>query len=137
MRKFLISSIVAPGLLLSPGLWLSVNAAAQNLPPRYEGFRSDFRDNQLLFSRVRADLDRAENNVSPDFGNTRQRFDRVRGELSELQLQWDENRYDPAQADTVIVTLQRVLRDNYLLPRDRDRLMDDISRLRDFRDSHE
>jgi len=97
---------------------------------------SDFRDNQLLFSRVRSDLDRAENNLRP-FSDSRYRFDRVRGELSELQRQWDENAYEPSQVDSVIRTLDRALSTSDLLPRDRDRLASDLSSLRDFRDSHE
>lgn len=97
---------------------------------------SDFRDNQLLFARVRSDLDRAENNL-PAYSSNFDRFDRVRGELSELQRQWDENSYEPRQADAAIGALDRALNSNDLLPRDRGRLESDLRELRDFRDSHE
>jgi hypothetical protein len=60
----------------------------------------------------------------------------VRGELSQLQRQWDESEYSPRQADNVIMALQRVLADNNLALWDRDVLARDLSQLRDFRAQH-
>jgi hypothetical protein len=97
---------------------------------------SDFRAGQMLFASVRSDLDRAENNM-PEYSADRYSFDRVRGELSELQHQWDETAYEPSQADHVIRALDRVLTSPDILGRDRDRLSADRAQLRDFRDSHE
>jgi hypothetical protein len=97
---------------------------------------SDFRAAQMLFTRVRTDLDRAENNL-PEYSPDRYRFDRVRGELSDLQRQWDESAYQPDQADHVIRTLDRALSSNDVWGGDRDRLGADLSQLRAFRDNHE
>ena len=94
----------------------------------------DFRNAQSLFHQVRSDLDRAENYT---YSGDHYWFDRVRVELSELQRQWDENEYTPRQADKVIVALQRVVSENQLSFRDRDRLMDDLSRMRDFVAAHD
>lgn len=142
MKQVLIPSIfVSSALLLSPALF----ASPQNYPQRdYNRDRayerapgvSDFRSSQSMFAGVRSDLDRAENNL-PEFSGSRYSFDRVRGELSELQRQWDESAYEPSQADKVVRTLDRALATSDLSYRDRDRLTTDLNELRDFRDSHE
>ena len=137
MKQLLIPNLIASSLL---SLGLVVAAPAQPQAPYERGpgaYRStDFRDTQIMFARVRSDLDRAENNLRP-FSDSRYNFDRVRGELSDLQRQWDESTYEPSQADAVIRALDRALRTSDLLPRDRDRLASDLANLRDFRDSYE
>lgn len=90
MRQFLIPAILASSALcFGPTLM----AAPQIAPAPYYGDRaysqpapavSDFRAGQMLFTGVRSDLDRAQNNM-PEYSADRYRFDRVRGELSELQ----------------------------------------------------
>jgi hypothetical protein len=134
MRKLLIKSLIGSSLL---ALGWSVQAQE---PPRYDPYDNranfqDFQNAQSLFRQVRSDLDRAENNHAY-FGD-HYWFERVRGELSELQRQWDENEYTPRQTDKVIVALQRVVSENQLSFRDRDRLMDDLSRMRDFFATHD
>jgi hypothetical protein len=124
-------------------------AAPQQAPqsrPYYYGDRnygepiaptvSDFRAGQMLFSSVRADLDRAEANL-PEYSPDRYRFDRVRGELSELQRQWDESAYTPSQVDHVMRVLDRAIDSSDLLGRDRQMLSADLDQLRAFRDDHE
>jgi len=130
MRHTIIQALIGSGLLL-----VGLNASAQ--PPRADRYysRGEFENTQSLFRQVRADIDRAERN-SDEYVENRPRFDRVRGELSELQRQWDEGEYAPRQVDTVIVALQRVLADNNLTYRDRDALAADLSQLRDFRANH-
>ncbi len=137
MRQLLIPILVSSAVCFGP----SLIASAQEVTPRYNyqygaSNTSDFRSNQMLFASVRSDLDRAENNL-PEYASSRYQFDRVRGELSELQRQWDETAYEPSQADHVIRALDRALASNELLPRDRDTLAYDLSRMREFRDSHE
>lgn len=89
-----------------------------------------------MLNGVRADLDQAESNL-PRYSDSRDSFDRLRGELSDLQYHWDEYTYQPRQADEVIGALNRALDSPDLLPRDRDRLTQDLNMLRNFRDSHE
>jgi hypothetical protein len=137
MRQLLIPILVSSALCFGP----SLIASAQDFSPRYNyeygaSSASDFRNSQMLFAGVRSDLDRAENNL-PEYASSRYQFDRVRGELSELQRQWDETAYEPSQADHVIRALDRALASDDLLPRDRDALAFDLSRMRAFRDSHE
>jgi len=142
MRQFLIPAILASSAVcFGPTLF----AAPQDARPYDYGDRvysqrapvvSDFRSGQMLFTSVRSDLDRAENNL-PDYSADRYRFDRVRGELSELQRQWDETAYEPSQVDHVIRALDRALASNEMWGRDRDRLSADLTQLRNFRDAHE
>jgi hypothetical protein len=131
MRHLLIEALAGSGLLL-----FGLNAAAQ--PPRDAPYynRGEFESAQSLFRQVRTDIDRAERNAYDNFSGDRSRFARVRGELSELQRQWDENEYAPSQVDNVIVALQRVMDDNNLSYRDRDMLASDLRQLRDFRSGH-
>jgi|HubBroStandDraft_6_1064221.scaffolds.fasta_scaffold247016_2 hypothetical protein len=133
MRNLLIKSVIGSSLL---ALGLSVQAQE---PRRYDPYDNranfqDFQNAQSLFRQVRSDLDRAENY---SYSGDRYWFDRVRGELSELQRQWDENEYTPRQTDKVIVALQKVVSENQISFRDRDRLMDDLSRMRDFIAAHD
>ena len=136
MRYSFVKSLIGSSLLV-----LGLSIQAQATPQRYDRYDNranfqDFQDAQSLFHQVRSDLDRAENSSIAPFGD-RYSFDRGRGELSELQRQWDENEYTPRQADSVIAALQRVLSENNLLLRDLDRLTDDLSRMRDFLAIHE
>jgi hypothetical protein len=142
MRQFLIPAIFVSGALcFGPALM----AAPQDTRPYYYGDRtysqpapavSDFRAGQMLFSGVRSDVDRAENNL-PEYTASRYQFDHVRGELSELQRQWDESAYESSQVDHVIRALERTLATNDMSGRDRDRLSADLSQLREFRNAHE
>jgi len=139
MRKFLIPNVIV-STLFSLGLSAALQAAPQRYERPYESpyqaySGNDFRSNQLLFSRVRSDIDRAESNL-PAFTNGRARFDRVRGELSELQRRWDESTYELNNADDVIIALDQALSSSGILPADRDRLAQDMVELRDFRDTH-
>ena len=141
MNRRFIPNVILSGLLSFGLSTVALQAAPQRYTHepyqnRYQAFGdTDFHDTQLLFARVRADIDRAENNL-PAFSNARERFDRVRGELSELQRRWDENIYEPSNADTVIMALDRTLNSSGILPSDRGRLGEDMVQLRDFRDSH-
>jgi len=141
MKPFFVSSVlVSTGLCFGP----SLVAAPQDARTPYDygdrtyaqGAPSGFRSARMLFASVRSDLDRAENNL-PEYSGNRYQFDRVRGELSELQRQWDESAYEPRQVDTVMRALDRALDNGDLRIRDRDRLTNDLEQLRDFRDSHE
>src|SRR5579864_2233309 len=110
-------------LACSAFLLLSVAANAQ-YPPRDYG---RYYDRGELFGRVRADLDRAESNPYANRGD-RHRFNKVREELNEFQRSGSKH-----ELNDTISSLQRVVNDNRISPRDRDALADDLYRLRDFR----
>ena len=136
MKQTFIPSIIVSSLFCC-GLMAAPQAPPQSYQSPYSATSSrDFRDAQRMFDGVRSDLDQAEGNL-PAYTASRDRFDRVRGELSDLQHHWDESTYEPRQADDVIGALDRALDSPDLMPRDRSRLTQDLRFLRDFRDSHE
>ncbi len=132
MRQLLIRSLIGSSLLI---FGLTVQGQA---PRGGYNDRTDNQNAQTLFHQVRSDIDRAQRDVYSDFGGREEyRFERARGELSELQRQWDENDFSGHQIDVVIGALERVLMDNHLLLRDRDSLTSDLNQLRDFRTIYE
>ena len=112
-------------------------------PPAYDRDRDRYyrdRDDYFrggdwrgrLFERVRQDLDYVARYSFR--GDDAYRLDRTFGELNDLQRDWASGRYDRRALDDVIASLDRVVRDNRLAPRDRDMLADDLGRLREMRD---
>jgi hypothetical protein len=88
-----------------------------------------------MFDRIRADLDHVQ-----AMAFSRKDEDRIvetKEKVSELQGRMAEGRYDQPELDRVITNLERVVADNRLATRDRDILMDDLSRVRDYRAHHD
>jgi len=102
---------------------------------RFHRDRDDFyrgRDwRGQLFARIRGDLDHVSRYSFR--GDDRYRLERTYRELDELQSAYYSGRWDRRELDDVIQTLDRVVDDNRLAPRDRDILRDDLNRLRDIR----
>lgn len=70
-------------------------------------------------------------------GGDQYRIARAKEELNELQNKMLAGQYDQPELDEVIATLQRVVADNRLTPRDREILTDDLNRMREYREHHE
>jgi len=85
-----------------------------------------------LFARVRRDLDYISRYSFR--GADRYRLDGTYHELDELQSDYASGRWDRRSLDDVNQSLDRVVDDNRLAPRDREILRDDMNRLRDLRD---
>lgn len=85
-----------------------------------------------LFSRVRQDLDYVSRYSFR--GDDRYRLDATYRELDDLQRDYASGRWDRRALADVIQSLEHVVDDNRLSPRDRDLLRDDLSRLRELRD---
>ena len=96
---------------------------------REEFSRGDWRGH--LFARVRQDLDYVSRDTFR--GDDRYRLDRTYRDLDDLQRDYASGRWDRRALDDVIQSLDRVVDDNRLSPRDRDALRDDLGRLRDLR----
>ena len=125
MRNLSIKSLICSILLV-----MGWSVYAQAAPQRYI-----FRDDpKTLFTQVRSDLDRAQHDAFPRDTDS---IEKARGELNELERQWDGRAYTPSQADNVVSALQRVLSDNHLSFRDHGRLSDDLDNLRRFRYTHQ
>ena len=110
--------------------------------PNRDGDRRFDNDNRgdnrraMFFQNIREDLDRATSGASP-FRGDRQRLDRTKYQLDELQTKLARGFYDERELNDVVVSLQRVVDSNRLAPRDRDILTEDLKRLDDFRARHE
>jgi hypothetical protein len=102
---------------------------------RGDWFRRDNWRGQL-FQRVRDDVDHVRG-IAFARGGDQYRLANVLQQLDELQGKLAAGRYDERELDDVIGALRQVVRDNRLLPRDRDVLNDDVSRLQDFRARHD
>ena len=89
--------------------------------------RDDSRFRGDLFSRLRADLERAEAGSYWN-GSDRRRFAKVREELNEFQRSGNKH-----ELNDTISALQHVVDSNRLQYRDRDLLSQDLYMLRDFR----
>ncbi len=98
-------------------------------PGRYEG---GYRREPL--DEVRADLDRAARDMHYLSRPEMNRFNKVRREIAEFQRMWERGKFDRRELDDVIRSLDQVVNRNRLHPRDRDLLLNDIARLRGFRD---
>src|SRR5579872_3305474 len=120
MRTLSIKNLVASALLV---FVLSVHAKAA---PQHYIYRED---GKALFSQVRSDLDRAQHDAFPRDTDS---IEKARGELNELERQWDSNGYTTRQADSVVSALERVLSENHLSFGDHSRLSDDLKKIRDF-----
>ena len=126
MKTVFTTGIAALGLLLTaPGAFAQYGSDRG----RYE--RGGYQREPL--DRVRADLDRAARDLYYLSGGEMRRFNKVREEIAEFQQKWERGRYDRHEMDEVIGSLQRVVDRNRLEPRDRDLLLNDLSRLRDLR----
>jgi len=85
-----------------------------------------------LFSRVRADLDRAAS-YPYQSRSDRKRFDEARRDVFDFASRFDQGRYEKHELDRAIDRVQNVLNRNSLDARGRGALDDDIRRMRDFR----
>ena len=101
---------------------------------REERFRGDRGRNQV-FLQVRQDLDHIWSaNRSAD--RERERIERTKQELTELQARLDHGQWDNGAVNDVIDSLRKSANDERLSPRDRNVLADDANRIHDFQNSH-
>jgi hypothetical protein len=132
MRKIFLRSTALAAFLVLAG-------AALAQPPDWYAHREErFRGEQWrahMFAEIREDLDHVQTTT---FGGRDEfRLVRTKQELNELQGDLNAHRYSEAKLDQVIGTLQRVVADNRMAPRERELLNDDLQRLRDYRAHHE
>jgi hypothetical protein len=85
-----------------------------------------------LFARVRQDLDYVARYSFR--GDDRYRLDSTYRQLDDLHRDYASGHWDRRELIEVIQSLERVVDDNRLAPRDRDVLRDDLGRLRELRD---
>ena len=88
-----------------------------------------------IFLHVRTDLEHIWS-ASRASEKERRRLDRTRQELTKMQADLDQGRWDNGLLNDVIDSLRKSSNDERLSPRDRDVLADDLVRLHDYQAHH-
>ena len=88
-----------------------------------------------IFSDVASDLDHiwSARNASE---KENARLDKTKEELSKMQIDLNEGRFDNGLLNDVIDSLKKSANDDRLSPRDRAVLSDDLARLHDYQVNH-
>lgn len=133
MSSHLVKNLAVAGLLLG-GLALHAQDWRYQDPGYYRGdYRAGDPNMREPLDRVWADLDRATRDMYYLSGGEMRRMNHAREEMSEFQRKWERGHYDKGELNDVIGSIQKVVDHNRLQPRDRDMLVGDLYRLRDFR----
>jgi hypothetical protein len=126
MRRFLtIGGILAA---------LALSAVAQDwYHEREERFRGDQWRPQI-FNHVRSDLEHVWSGKAAE--KERKRLDKTEQELTKMQADLEQHRFDNGILNDVIDSIRKSSNDERLAPRDRDVLADDLVRLKDYQEHH-
>jgi hypothetical protein len=124
-RLFTIGAIIAA---------FALSAAGQDwYKEREERFRGE-QWRAHLFMHVRADLEHVWSGRAAD--RERERLQKTEQELTKMQADLDQGRWDNGILNDVIDSIRKSSDDQRLAPRDRDVLADDLRRLKEFQDQH-
>jgi hypothetical protein len=88
-----------------------------------------------IFIHVRTDLEHVWSAVRAS-DKERQRLETTKGELTKLQADLDQRRWDNGTLNDVIDSIRKSSSDDRLAQRDRAVLADDVGRLKEFQDQH-
>ncbi|HEY1471936.1 MAG TPA: hypothetical protein VGF61_23050 [Candidatus Acidoferrum sp.] len=130
MKKTIMAVLIAVGFL---GLSASVQAQDwyRDRDARYHG--DHWRSH--VFLEVREDLDHVWSaNHAAD--KERERLERTKQELTELQAKLDHGEWDNGHVNDVIDSLRKSANDDRLSERDREVLSDDVNRLKELQEHH-
>ncbi len=125
--------IITAGLLLAA--FAGSSAVAQDwYHDRDSRFQGD-RWRAQVFLQVRTDLDHVFS-ARRASDKERTRLERTKEELTKLQADLDQGRFDNGILNDVIDSLAKSANDDRLAPRDRSILNDDRDRLKDYQNNH-
>lgn len=88
-----------------------------------------------LFSYVNQDLEHVRSRGASEKENAR--LNRTKEELTKMQADLDQGRFDNGLLNDVIDSLRKSANDHRLSARDRDVLNDDVNRLHDYQRNHD
>jgi hypothetical protein len=126
MRRVLTAGVITVALALS--------AAAQDwYQQREERFRGD-QWRPHIFTHVRTDLEHVWSGRAAD--KERQRLEKTKEELTKMQADLDQGRFDNGILNDVIDSIRKSSNDERLAQRDRAVLADDLIHLKDYQDHH-
>src|ERR1700759_154770 len=127
-----MSRTFASGLIVAA---LVFSAAAQDwYHDRDERFRGE-GGRSHVFMHVRTDLEHVWSAVRAS-DNERGRLERTKEELSKMQADLDQGRWDHGILNDVIDSVRKSWNGDRLAKRDRAVLADDVVRLKEFQDQH-
>lgn len=126
MRRFLTIGVILTGFVLS--------ALAQDwYREREERYRGE-QWRPHIFMQIRADLEHVWSGHAAD--QERTRIQKTEEELTKMQADLDQGRWDNGILNDVIDSIRKSSNDERLPRRDRDVLADDVNRLKEFQDQH-
>lgn len=126
MTRFLTAGVIMAAL--------TVSAVAQDwYHEREERFRGEAW-RPRIFLHVRSDLEHVWSGRAAD--RERKRLDRTKEELTKMQADLDQGRWDNGILNDVIDSVRKSANDDRLPQRDRAILADDVMRLKEFQDQH-
>jgi hypothetical protein len=124
MQRFLTFGVVLAAF--------AFNAAAQDWYQQREISEDQWRLH--LFAHVREDLEHVWTGVAKD--RELERLTKTEDELTKMQADLDETRWDNGILNDVIDSISKSSNDDRLPARDRGILADDLRRLKDFQNLH-
>ncbi|MGA2878307.1 MAG: hypothetical protein ABSG13_05105 [Bryobacteraceae bacterium] len=127
MTRFLTVGVIMAAFALSAG-------AQDWYHEREERFRGE-QWRAHVFMHVRSDLEHVWSGRASD--KERRRLERTEQELTKMQADLDQGRFDNGILNDVIDSIRKSSNDDRLPPRDRAVLADDLSRLKDYQDHHD
>jgi len=126
-----MSRLFTTGMLLGA---LALSAAAQDWYHDRDGRYQGDNGKLHLFAQVRTDLEHVWEGRAHD--KERARLEKTEQELTKMQADLDQTRWDNNILNDVIDSIRKSSDDQRLPPRDRDVLADDLRRLKEFQDLH-
>ncbi len=112
----------------------ALSCAAQDwYHEREERFRGE-QWRPHIFMHVKADLEHVWSNRAAD--KERERLQRTQEELTKMQADLDQGRWDNGILNDVIDSIRKSSNDDRLAQRDKAVLADDVNRLKEFQDQH-
>lgn len=94
------------------------------------------RSVSALIDRVHADLNRSYSGWRFSRAD-RSRLNRAEKELRDFSRKWNRGRFDKDELDQAIESIQHVIDNNRMPPRDRDALLNDVAQLRGLREAYD
>jgi opacity protein-like surface antigen len=131
MKKILMTVLMA---LVFVGLSTAARAQDQWYHERDARYAGD-RWKPHVFGEVRTDLDHIYS-AGQASDKERERIERTKQELSDLQAKLDHGVWDNGHVNDVIDSLRKSADDRRLSERDRSVLSDDVTRIKELQDEH-
>jgi hypothetical protein len=123
--------------LFAAGIMIAAFASSIAAQDWYHQREERYRGNEWrshLFLEVRNDLDHVWSGRAS--GKEQQRLQKTKEELTKMQADLDQGRWDNGILNDVIDSIRKSANDQHLPERDRAVLNDDVNRLKEFQDQH-